>query len=169
MLTSSRSASPRSGPRSTHTPGPGPDTGPPAAAVRRRAGRAGRAASTVRRLVSAVLCTVLATGFLVVGGGAAEARSINRVHHRWTSSWYFSQDLTRAMVTPAGVTSVVAGTLGGVAGRVVGGTSGIVAAKAAEAAGEHRCLRVRYVRLPMYPWFAVVGVHSDGSRPCWAR
>lgn len=129
-----------------------------------------RALSLSQRLTIG-LCMTAVFGMLLVtvSPQSAEARSINRVRGTLSSSWYFSRDLTKAMVTPAGAASVASSLIGGIPGKVLGAAAGAVSIKAAEAASKNQCLRVRYARLPGTPYITLLGLYSDGSRRCWSR
>jgi hypothetical protein len=80
-----------------------------------------------------------------------------------TCSIYFSRAVTRRMVTPAGVVAVVTSLCGHAICKVIAAATGIVAAKASEAAGKNQCLRVRFGRT-VPP--GIVGLYSDKSRYC---
>ncbi|MFI7708540.1 hypothetical protein [Nonomuraea sp. NPDC049480] len=97
----------------------------------------------------------------------AQASSPITVDCGWvTCSLYFSRGLTRRMVTPTGAAAVISGTCGHPACRVITIGAGLIAVKAAEAAGKRQCLRIRFVPSTP-PVFA--GLYSSGNGHCRGR
>lgn len=122
-----------------------------------------------------VIVLALALTLSVVSVGPAASPAHAQTVNRWTDSWgygknfTFSKDLTRRMTYPASVTSIVAGTIGGVPGRVIAAASGLVAAAAARASERNACLRIRMTQIPGTFGYVITYIGVDATRRCWSR